>query len=122
MGAAGGPNWGSVREFLPARLLLTLCQCLLTHRETNMKVRQAIPVTSELGDTSKLALFDGECLKAARCDGAARGCPPPSLGLGPPCSWRDQDCPCGAVPWLKMGLWGGCWEHWDGAGQVEKVC
>ncbi|NXE85783.1 AT8B2 ATPase, partial [Cochlearius cochlearius] len=28
--------------------------------ETNMKVRQAIPVTSELGDTSKLARFDGE--------------------------------------------------------------
>lgn len=29
-------------------------------RETNMKVRQAIPVTSELGDISKLAKFDGE--------------------------------------------------------------
>ncbi|XP_051629109.1 phospholipid-transporting ATPase ID isoform X2 [Manacus candei] len=28
--------------------------------ETNMKVRQAIPVTAELGDTSKLARFDGE--------------------------------------------------------------
>ncbi|XP_029436278.1 phospholipid-transporting ATPase ID isoform X2 [Rhinatrema bivittatum] len=28
--------------------------------ETNMKVRQAIPVTSELGDTNKLAKFDGE--------------------------------------------------------------
>jgi len=26
-----------------------------------MKVRQAIPVTSELGDTGKLAHFDGEC-------------------------------------------------------------
>lgn len=32
-------------------------------RETNMKVRQAIPVTSELGDTGKLAGFDGECLR-----------------------------------------------------------
>ncbi|NWH62786.1 AT8B2 ATPase, partial [Geococcyx californianus] len=30
--------------------------------ETNMKVRQAIPVTSELGDTSKLAQFDGEVI------------------------------------------------------------
>lgn len=29
-------------------------------RETNMKVRQAIPVTSELGDISKLAKFDGK--------------------------------------------------------------
>uniref|UniRef100_A0A452V2I8 Phospholipid-transporting ATPase n=1 Tax=Ursus maritimus TaxID=29073 RepID=A0A452V2I8_URSMA len=29
-------------------------------RETNMKVRQAIPVTSELGDISRLAKFDGE--------------------------------------------------------------
>lgn len=29
-------------------------------RETNMKVRQAIAVTSELGDISKLAKFDGE--------------------------------------------------------------
>uniref|UniRef100_A0A8I3NU57 Phospholipid-transporting ATPase n=1 Tax=Canis lupus familiaris TaxID=9615 RepID=A0A8I3NU57_CANLF len=28
--------------------------------ETNMKVRQAIPVTSELGDISRLAKFDGE--------------------------------------------------------------
>ncbi|XP_063276377.1 phospholipid-transporting ATPase ID isoform X10 [Prinia subflava] len=28
-------------------------------RETNMKVRQAIPVTAELGDTSQLAHFDG---------------------------------------------------------------
>ncbi|KFU91241.1 putative phospholipid-transporting ATPase ID, partial [Chaetura pelagica] len=30
--------------------------------ETNLKVRQANPVTSELGDTSKLALFDGEVI------------------------------------------------------------
>uniref|UniRef100_A0A670JK10 Phospholipid-transporting ATPase n=1 Tax=Podarcis muralis TaxID=64176 RepID=A0A670JK10_PODMU len=30
--------------------------------ETNMKVRQAIPVTSELSDTSKLAHFDGEVI------------------------------------------------------------
>uniref|UniRef100_A0A9L0RQZ9 Phospholipid-transporting ATPase n=1 Tax=Equus caballus TaxID=9796 RepID=A0A9L0RQZ9_HORSE len=30
--------------------------------ETNMKVRQAIPVTSELGDISKLAKFDGEVI------------------------------------------------------------
>lgn len=29
-------------------------------RETNMKVRQAIPVTSELADIGKLAKFDGE--------------------------------------------------------------
>ncbi|EHB07290.1 Putative phospholipid-transporting ATPase ID, partial [Heterocephalus glaber] len=30
--------------------------------ETNMKVRQAIPVTSELGDIGKLAKFDGEVI------------------------------------------------------------
>ncbi|XP_041038505.1 phospholipid-transporting ATPase ID-like, partial [Carcharodon carcharias] len=30
--------------------------------ETNMKVRQALPVTSELGDTNKLAKFDGEVI------------------------------------------------------------
>uniref|UniRef100_A0A452RGQ7 Phospholipid-transporting ATPase n=1 Tax=Ursus americanus TaxID=9643 RepID=A0A452RGQ7_URSAM len=30
------------------------------NEETNMKVRQAIPVTSELGDISRLAKFDGE--------------------------------------------------------------
>ncbi|XP_021014483.1 phospholipid-transporting ATPase ID isoform X1 [Mus caroli] len=30
--------------------------------ETNMKVRQAIPVTSELGDVSQLARFDGEVI------------------------------------------------------------
>lgn len=39
-----------------------LIWCLLACRETNMKVRQAISVTAELGDTSQLALFDGECL------------------------------------------------------------
>ncbi|MGH0178374.1 UNVERIFIED_CONTAM: hypothetical protein FKN15_077264 [Acipenser sinensis] len=31
-------------------------------QETNMKVRQSLPVTSELGDTSKLANFDGEVI------------------------------------------------------------
>ncbi|XP_043936578.1 phospholipid-transporting ATPase ID [Protopterus annectens] len=30
--------------------------------ETNMKVRQSLPVTSELGDTNKLAKFDGEVI------------------------------------------------------------
>lgn len=30
--------------------------------ETNMKVRQGLPVTSELGDTNKLAKFDGEVI------------------------------------------------------------
>lgn len=35
-------------------------QAYCPFRETNMKVRQAIPVTSELSDISKLAKFDGE--------------------------------------------------------------
>lgn len=34
-----------------------------------MKVRQAIPVTSELGDTSKLARFDGECPRPVLYEG-----------------------------------------------------
>lgn len=34
--------------------------CGCPSRETNMKVRQAIPITWELGDVSKLAKFDGE--------------------------------------------------------------
>lgn len=33
---------------------------ICSSRETNMKVRQAIPITSELGDISQLAKFDGE--------------------------------------------------------------
>jgi hypothetical protein len=38
--------------------------CLSFHRETNLKVRQALPVTSELGaDISSLAEFDGKCFE-----------------------------------------------------------
>lgn len=36
---------------------MTAC-CLC--RETNMKVRQSVSVTSELGDPNNLASFDGE--------------------------------------------------------------
>lgn len=58
----GGSCWAVPAKALPARLSLTHTWCLLACRETNMKVRQAIPVTAELGNTSKLACFDGECL------------------------------------------------------------
>lgn len=68
---------------LPARLSLTRMWCLLACRETNMKVRQAIPVTAELGDTSQLAHFDGEYLPPALCHGAA----PTFL---PPPPWADK--------------------------------
>lgn len=34
--------------------------CLYENRETNLKVRQALTVTSDLGDISKLMDFDGE--------------------------------------------------------------
>lgn len=44
-------SWGLVSRVTPR---------LSPARETNMKVRQAIPVTSELADTSRLAQFDGE--------------------------------------------------------------
>lgn len=58
----GRSCWAAPAKALPARLSLTHTWCLLACRETNMKVRQAIPVTAELGDTSQLARFDGECL------------------------------------------------------------
>lgn len=78
-----------------------------------MKVRQAIPVTSELGDTSKLARFDGECLRPVLCNGAAPGFPPLSFGVGAP--WRNQDHPHGVVVlWLEADLWGAG----DGAGST----
>lgn len=34
--------------------------CLYENRETNLKVRQGLTVTSDLGDISKLMDFDGE--------------------------------------------------------------
>lgn len=37
----------------------SLC-VVLSCRETNMKVRQSVSVTSELGDQNNLASFDGE--------------------------------------------------------------
>lgn len=36
------------------------CVFVLSCRETNMKVRQSVSVTSDLGDQNNLALFDGE--------------------------------------------------------------
>ncbi|XP_027487092.1 phospholipid-transporting ATPase ID isoform X1 [Corapipo altera] len=53
--------------------------------ETNMKVRQAIPVTAELRDTSKLALFDGEVV-----------CEPPNNKLdkfGGTLYWKENKYP-----------------------------
>nr|XP_033779615.1 phospholipid-transporting ATPase ID isoform X2 [Geotrypetes seraphini] len=50
--------------------------------ETNMKVRQAIPMTSELGDTNKLAKFDGEVV-----------CEPPNNKLDKFCGilyWKES--------------------------------
>lgn len=59
---AGQELLGSTCKGSPCQLSLTYMWCLLACRETNMKVRQAIPVTVELGNTSQLARFDGECL------------------------------------------------------------
>lgn len=40
-----------------------MCYCHFSpYRETNLKVRQALTVTSDLGDTSKLMEFDGEVM------------------------------------------------------------
>ncbi|KFW70090.1 putative phospholipid-transporting ATPase ID, partial [Pygoscelis adeliae] len=63
--------------------------------ETNMKVRQAIPVTSELGDTSKLARFDGEVI-----------CEPPNNKLdkfGGTLYWKDNKYPLSNQNMLLRG-------------------
>ncbi|KAF6292461.1 ATPase phospholipid transporting 8B2 [Rhinolophus ferrumequinum] len=53
--------------------------------ETNMKVRQAIPVTSELGDISKLAKFDDKLCSAYRKTPAH---PPVLPSLGSRFDWQ----------------------------------
>lgn len=35
------------------------------NRETNLKVRQALTVTSDMGDITKLMEFDGEMIEAS---------------------------------------------------------
>ncbi|NXJ71650.1 AT8B2 ATPase, partial [Rostratula benghalensis] len=63
--------------------------------ETNMKVRQAIPVTSELGDTNKLARFDGEVI-----------CEPPNNKLdkfGGTLYWKESKYPLSNQNMLLRG-------------------
>ncbi|XP_062454101.1 phospholipid-transporting ATPase ID [Rhea pennata] len=63
--------------------------------ETNMKVRQAIPVTSELGDTSQLARFDGEVI-----------CEPPNNKLdkfGGTLYWKENKYPLSNQNMLLRG-------------------
>ncbi|NWV27013.1 AT8B2 ATPase, partial [Origma solitaria] len=63
--------------------------------ETNMKVRQAIPVTAELGDTSKLAHFDGEVI-----------CEPPNNKLdkfGGTLYWKENKYPLSNQNMLLRG-------------------
>ncbi|NWU24440.1 AT8B2 ATPase, partial [Dyaphorophyia castanea] len=63
--------------------------------ETNMKVRQAIPVTAELGDTSKLACFDGEVI-----------CEPPNNKLdkfGGMLYWKENKYPLSNQNMLLRG-------------------
>ncbi|NXS45058.1 AT8B2 ATPase, partial [Balaeniceps rex] len=63
--------------------------------ETNMKVRQAIPVTSELGDTGKLARFDGEVI-----------CEPPNNKLdkfGGMLYWKENKYPLSNQNMLLRG-------------------
>ncbi|XP_058279767.1 phospholipid-transporting ATPase ID isoform X6 [Hirundo rustica] len=64
-------------------------------RETNMKVRQAIPVTVELGDTSQLAHFDGEVI-----------CEPPNNKLdkfGGTLYWKENKYPLSNQNMLLRG-------------------
>lgn len=104
----GRSCWAAAEKALPAMLSLNCIWCLLACRETNMKVRQAISVTAELGDTSQLALFDGECLRPALCHRAA-----PTFFA--PSPWVDKDQPRGnVILWLKADLWG----VRDGAGST----
>ncbi|KAM7028962.1 phospholipid-transporting ATPase ID [Acridotheres tristis] len=63
--------------------------------ETNMKVRQAIPVTAELGDTSQLARFDGEVI-----------CEPPNNKLdkfGGTLYWKESKYPLSNQNMLLRG-------------------
>ncbi|NWU35263.1 AT8B2 ATPase, partial [Hylia prasina] len=63
--------------------------------ETNMKVRQAIPVTADLGDTSQLALFDGEVI-----------CEPPNNKLdkfGGTLHWKENKYPLSNQNMLLRG-------------------
>ncbi|NXP18559.1 AT8B2 ATPase, partial [Scytalopus superciliaris] len=63
--------------------------------ETNMKVRQAIPVTAELGDTSRLAQFDGEVI-----------CEPPNNKLdkfGGTLYWKENKYPLSNQNMLLRG-------------------
>ncbi|XP_066194014.1 phospholipid-transporting ATPase ID isoform X1 [Sylvia atricapilla] len=63
--------------------------------ETNMKVRQAIPVTAELGDASRLACFDGEVI-----------CEPPNNKLdkfGGTLYWKEDKYPLSNQNMLLRG-------------------
>ncbi|KAM4880519.1 phospholipid-transporting ATPase ID [Sylvia borin] len=63
--------------------------------ETNMKVRQAIPVTAELGDASQLACFDGEVI-----------CEPPNNKLdkfGGTLYWKEDKYPLSNQNMLLRG-------------------
>ncbi|KAJ8271679.1 hypothetical protein COCON_G00105380 [Conger conger] len=53
----------AVKDAMDDYLMLTFLGFILLNRETNLKVRQALTVTSELGsDITKLAEFDGEVI------------------------------------------------------------
>lgn len=43
-----------------AHTIIHFMKCRISYRETNMKVRQSVSVTSELGDPNNLAQFNGE--------------------------------------------------------------
>ncbi|NXM59472.1 AT8B2 ATPase, partial [Illadopsis cleaveri] len=63
--------------------------------ETNMKVRQAIPITAELGNTSQLACFDGEVI-----------CEPPNNKLdkfGGTLYWKEDKYPLSNQNMLLRG-------------------
>ncbi|XP_062367174.1 phospholipid-transporting ATPase ID [Cinclus cinclus] len=91
-------------QFVAADLLLLsssephgLCYIETTELdgETNMKVRQAIPITAELGDTSQLARFDGEVI-----------CEPPNNKLdkfGGTLYWKENKYPLSNQNMLLRG-------------------
>ncbi|KAI1229883.1 hypothetical protein IHE44_0010588, partial [Lamprotornis superbus] len=114
----GRSCWEAAVKALPARLYLTHVWCLVACRETNMKVRQAIPVTAELGDTSQLAHFDGECLAPALCHRAAPTFLPPSPWLD---KYQPRDIWISGEPEMVLGALGWSWPYGEGKSQLSHT-
>lgn len=61
------PGLKPKKTFAWAGNLTSAPSFVLSNSETNLKVRQAVSVTSDLGDVSKLMEFDGICVFSCLC-------------------------------------------------------